>query len=79
MSFVDARTQQLQAPSTALVTKHGEDPKQDIIAERQRASFDAQQLLYWLNGGKDKVDRRCVCVCSVYPICLVVVTAGDSR
>jgi hypothetical protein len=55
---VDQRTRQLQAPSTQLVTKHAEDPKQDIIAERARASFNTKELLYWLNGGKDKVERR---------------------
>lgn len=37
---VDARTRQLQAPSTALVTKHAESPTQDIISERRRASFN---------------------------------------
>lgn len=56
--MVDARTQQLQAPSTALVTKHAEDPKQDIVAERRRASFNTSELLYWLNGGREKVERR---------------------
>jgi len=55
---VDARTRKLQEPSTALVTKHAEDPKQDIIAERKRASFNTQELLYWLNGGQEKVERR---------------------
>lgn len=57
-SRVDARTRELQAPSTALVTQHAEDPKADIIAERKRASFDVNELLYWLNGGRDKVERR---------------------
>eukprot|EP00882_Tetradesmus_deserticola_P031222 GHRQ01035300.1.p1 GENE.GHRQ01035300.1~~GHRQ01035300.1.p1 ORF type:complete len:287 (+),score=92.20 GHRQ01035300.1:159-1019(+) len=56
--LVDERTQQLQAPSTALVTKHAEDPKQDIANERKRASFSSQELCYFLNGGKEKVERR---------------------
>eukprot|EP00878_Enallax_costatus_P005125 GHUV01005387.1.p1 GENE.GHUV01005387.1~~GHUV01005387.1.p1 ORF type:complete len:651 (+),score=176.60 GHUV01005387.1:188-2140(+) len=55
---VDERTRQLQAASTALVTKHAEDPKQDIIEERRRATFDSKELCYYLNGGKDKVERR---------------------
>jgi hypothetical protein len=55
---VDARTRQLQAPSTALVTKHAESPTQDIISERRRASFPTNELLYWLNGGQEKVERR---------------------
>jgi hypothetical protein len=58
--LVDERTQQLQAPSTALVTKHAEDPKQDLANERRRASFSSQELCYFLNGGKEKVERRCV-------------------
>jgi hypothetical protein len=58
MAHIDSRTRQLQAPSTALVTKHAEDPKQDILAERRRASFNTQELLHWLNGGKEKVERR---------------------
>lgn len=56
--LVDERTQQLQAPSTALVTKHAEDPKQDLANERRRASFSSQELCYFLNGGKEKVERR---------------------
>lgn len=55
---IDPRTRQLQAPSTQLVTKHAEDPKQDLIAERARASFSTTELLHWLNGGRDKVERR---------------------
>jgi hypothetical protein len=58
--LVDERTQQLQAPSTAVVTKHAEDPKQDLANERRRASFSSQELCYFLNGGKEKVERRCV-------------------
>uniref|UniRef100_A0A383WBN6 Acyl-coenzyme A oxidase n=2 Tax=Tetradesmus obliquus TaxID=3088 RepID=A0A383WBN6_TETOB len=55
---VDERTRQLQAPSTALVTKHAEDPVQDLANERKRASFSSQELCYFLNGGKEKVERR---------------------
>eukprot|EP00775_Hariotina_reticulata_P005807 gene5808-6047_t len=55
---VDERTRQLQARSTAVVTRHAEDPKQDIINERKRASFGIQELQYYLNGGKEKVERR---------------------
>jgi hypothetical protein len=61
---VDARTRSLQQPSTALVTQHGEDPKADIEAERRRASFPVNELLCWLNGGAERVARRCVlCAC----------------
>lgn len=55
---LDERTRQLQATSTALVTKHAEDPKRDIVEERKKASFDSKELCYYLNGGKDKVERR---------------------
>lgn len=64
MSHVDARTRELQAPSTAAVLKCSENPKQDIINERKRASFDSNDLLHFLCGGKDKVDRRCVPPCT---------------
>lgn len=57
---VDERTRQLQAASTAIVTKHAEDPKRDIIEERKKASFDSKELCYYLNGGKEKVERRWV-------------------
>lgn len=55
---VDERTRQLQAPATALVTKHAEDPKQDLANERKRSSFNSQELCHYLNGGKEKVERR---------------------
>ncbi len=54
----DERTRQLQAISTALVTKHAEDPRRDIAEERKKASFDCNELCYYLNGGKEKVERR---------------------
>jgi hypothetical protein len=43
---------------TVLTLYSAEDPKQDIINERKRASFSVQELQYYLNGGKDKVERR---------------------
>jgi len=55
---IDERTRALQAQSTAIVMRQQEDPKKDIIAERQRATFDVRELLYHLNGGKDKIERR---------------------
>lgn len=58
MERADARTLALQERSTALVAVHCNDPREDIVAERRRATFDAAQLKYLLNGGKDKVERR---------------------
>jgi acyl-CoA oxidase len=55
---VDARTRALQAGVTAAVLKQAEDPTKDIADERRRATFDVNDLLYYLNGGKDKVARR---------------------
>jgi hypothetical protein len=59
MERVDARTRGLQEGATALVTAHATDPRADIAAERRRASFAVPPLTYLLNGGKEKVERRC--------------------
>ena len=59
--LVDERTRSLQAGSTAVVLRHAEDPKQDIAAERRKATFHVNDLLWYLNGGKDKVERRWAC------------------
>jgi acyl-CoA oxidase len=56
---VDERTRALQAKSTALIAPHAPDPSADLAAERQRASFDPLPLTYALNGGKERVERRC--------------------
>lgn len=58
MSAVDERTRALQERSSALVTQHSSDPRADIAAERRRASFAIEPLMYLLNGGKAKVERR---------------------
>jgi hypothetical protein len=55
---LDARTRALQQASSQVVLQHQEDPKQDIAQERARASFPVQELLYQLNGGREKVERR---------------------
>ncbi len=55
---VDDRTRKIQEASTALVLRHAEDPKADIAAERRKATFDVNDLLYFINGGKEKVERR---------------------
>lgn len=88
---VDERTRQLQAPSTALVTKHAEDPVQDLANERKRASFSSQELCYFLNGGKEKVERRwglelawtwgccMVLLCVVADVCITVAHGEQNR
>lgn len=55
----DARTRALQEASTRLVTATRVEPSDDIIAERARATFDVNDLLYFVNGSKENVERRC--------------------
>jgi acyl-CoA oxidase len=57
--MVDNRTRLLQQQSTALVTTNLVHPTDDIVAERQRASFDGTSLMRHLNGGQEKLDKRC--------------------
>ncbi len=42
------------------------DPKEDMRAERAKATFDAHQLACLLHGGQDKLDAMyvfCCCIC----------------
>nr|AWK67839.1 ACOX [Dunaliella tertiolecta] len=55
---VDSRTRDLVDKSTRQILKASISPQDDIIAERSRATFDALQMCYALNGGKDKIQRR---------------------
>ncbi len=55
---VDERTRALQVPSSKLILRSAEDPTKDLAAERSRASFNVNELCYWLNGGKERVERR---------------------
>ena len=45
--------------SAAVLANHVE-PRDDMIAERLRASFDSAALAEHLNGGPKKVKRKCV-------------------
>ena len=45
--------------SAAVLINHVE-PKDDMVAERQRASFDSTALSVHLNGGAAKLERKCV-------------------
>lgn len=58
---VDARTKELQRDSTSIILSTHVEPKDDIAAERQRATFNVQELSYLLNGGKDKLEKKWVC------------------
>lgn len=58
MSYVDTKTRELQAPSTATILRNYVDPKDDMAAERARATFDVQQLTEVLVGGKEVLEKR---------------------
>lgn len=58
MSTVDERTRRLQEQSSKLVTQFKVDPKAEIAAERSRATFPVSELLHFLNGGQENVERR---------------------
>ena len=57
-SFVDSRSMILQEESTRAVLKAHVEPTEDIAAERRRATFDAEELKYYLWGGKDIYDKK---------------------
>jgi hypothetical protein len=56
-SQVDPRTRQLVEQSSAVILATHVEPKDDMLAERSRASFNSQELAEYLNGGKDKLKR----------------------
>ncbi|CAD7696654.1 unnamed protein product [Ostreobium quekettii] len=56
--FVDARTRALQAASTDAVLPSSSDPVADLAAERRRAGFDVAELMRFLHGGQERIDRK---------------------
>lgn len=58
--MADARTQQLVEPATQIVMATHVNPMDDMVQERGRSTIDVQQLLYAMNGGKEKVEQRWV-------------------
>ncbi len=80
---VDARTKELQRDSTSIILSTHVEPKDDIAAERQRATFNVQELSYLLNGGKDKLEKKWVhsrrCRVSVAPPLAVITNAMTLR
>lgn len=56
---VDERTRQLVSQSSAVILATHVEPKDDIIAERKRASFNSSELASFLHGGSDKLKRLC--------------------
>eukprot|EP00884_Botryococcus_braunii_P015671 jgi/Botrbrau1/2788/Bobra.0125s0001.1 len=54
---VDDRTRKLVEQSSAVILATHVEPKDDMIAERKRASFNSQELAAFINGGNDKLKR----------------------
>lgn len=54
---VDEETRILVQQSSDVVLATHVEPKDDMILERTRASFDTQGLADYLNGGKEKRER----------------------
>lgn len=54
---VDNRTRKLVEQSSAVILATHVEPKDDMIAERKRATFNSQELAEFLNGGSDKFKR----------------------
>ena len=57
---VDERTRRLQASSSDAVLAVHVEPSEDMVVERRKATFDAQQLEAELCGGVEAVKRRSV-------------------
>lgn len=56
----DPKLQRLVDDASAAVLANHVEPKDDMIAERLRATFDSKALAEHLNGGARKVQRKCV-------------------
>lgn len=56
---VDQRISSLVKKSSDIVLATHIEPRDDMIEERRRASFDASSLAAYLNGGKEKLQRLC--------------------
>jgi len=56
--LVDARTAILQEPSTQAVLQAHVEPTHDIATERRSATFDVDELKYYLSGGRQNYDKK---------------------
>ncbi len=56
---VDARTLELQRPSSAAILASHVEPKDDIAAERRRATFSVDEVALLLNGSSEAIAKRC--------------------
>ncbi|KAL6782117.1 ACX1 [Auxenochlorella protothecoides x Auxenochlorella symbiontica] len=55
---VDARTKALVEPVAREIRAATSDPKADAVAEREQASFDANELAVYMQGGQSVLDRN---------------------
>ncbi len=60
----DSAVKRLVDEASAAVLVNHVEPKDDMVAERERASFDSRALSVHLNGGPAKVKRKCVAACN---------------
>ena len=58
--MVDERTKKLVEQSSAPIVAVNMEPSDDIVQERQKASFDSQQLARHLYGGQQRLDTRSI-------------------
>ena len=54
---VDDRTKALVQQSSDVVLSTHVEPREDMLMERKRSSFDTKQLAEYFNGGKEKLQR----------------------
>ncbi|GAB4820390.1 hypothetical protein N2152v2_007436 [Parachlorella kessleri] len=57
-SYVDDRTKALVEQPSRVVLQGARDPRDDAAAERQKATFDPQELAAYMNDGLDKLQRK---------------------
>ena len=74
-SQADNRIQDLVKKSSDIVLATHIEPRDDMLEERRRASFDASSLAAYLNGGKEKLQRLYVHTCLIQNELLVHTTS----
>jgi len=55
---VDARTKQLADASSEPILAVNVHPTEDMREERSKSSFDSDEVAVYLNGGRDKLQRK---------------------
>lgn len=55
---VDERARKLAASSAEVVLRPHVEPKDDMLRERARATFNSNELAAYVNGGQEILDKR---------------------